>query len=315
MWGERLFLGKDHVSIGGNAARRRAQQHRRGGEIQNFICNLLGREHEIRQACLDHAPGHAVKFGCLRLLRDDKPAALLHSLDAVRAVRPRAGEDDHNGMLVLLLGERGEEHVDGVVERARGIVREAERTVLHRHEFFGRDEIDGVRFHLHAVFRLRHGHAGILGEDIGHKALVVRGKVLDHHKAQPAVVWHMAEKLLQCLQPAGRRAQANDERVHNIRVSSCAFFFGFHVHAGNPSFPCGLLRPAPSGVRLSARGNQIFLHKFLGRHGPIIEIALRKAAAHVLKRVHLLLRLHTLRKRTTCRRRRRFERYPAQASG
>ena len=161
---------------------------------------------------------------------------LLHELDAVGAVRAGAGEHHHNGVLLFLLRQGGEENVDGMVQRDRGVVRQDQLSALDGHELLWRDQVDGVRLDGHAVFRLVDLHLRVLAQDVGHQALVVGREVLHHHEAQSAVGRHTAEKLLQRLQAARGGADADDQgglfrartqrrclvRMSHMRSSLCA---------------------------------------------------------------------------------------------
>ena len=103
---------------------------------------------------------------------------------------------------------------------------------------FRRDQIDHVRLYRHLVFRLHDLHFRIFSQDIRHQAFIIRGKMLDHHKAQPAVSRHMLKKLLQRLQASCRGADPYD------KVGIHFFFFLYfldcifigHKWASFPSF-------------------------------------------------------------------------------
>ena len=150
---------------------------------------------------------------------------LLHGLDAAGAVAPCAGKNDGDGVFLVLLGQRGEEDVDRVVQRAGHIFRQDEAAVLHGHVFLRRDQIHGVALDGHAVFCLVDAHVGVLAEDIRHQALVIRRQMLHDDEAQAAVGRHVVEKLLQRLQPASRRTDADDDRRQlMLRVDGGHFF-------------------------------------------------------------------------------------------
>ena len=89
--GKCLLLGKGSILVGkGAVTAQRAQQDRRGGEIQDFLSDLLRREDKIRQPRVDNAPRHAVKLGTVRILCDDQSPMFFHRLNAVGAVRSRS---------------------------------------------------------------------------------------------------------------------------------------------------------------------------------------------------------------------------------
>ena len=56
-------------------------------------------------------------------------------------------------------------------------------------------------------------HGRMILDQPGQVAFVLRREVQNDHKRQPAIVAHMLEELLQRLQPARRRAYADDPRL------------------------------------------------------------------------------------------------------
>ena len=218
-------VGEGFLVRKGGFVFRRAQEHRCVREIEDLLGDLLRRQHKIRQAGVDDALGHAVKAGAFRHLGDDEAVVLLHGLDAAGAVAPCAGKNDGDGVFLVLLGHRVEEDVDRVVQRAGHIFRQDEAAVLHGHVFLRRDQIHGVALDGHAVFCLVDAHVGVLAEDIRHQALVIRRQMLHDDEAQAAVGRHVVEKLLQRLQPASRRTDADDDRRQlMLRVDGGHFF-------------------------------------------------------------------------------------------
>ena len=208
--GEGLLLREQLILLRQGRVPRAAQQSRRQGKIEDLLRDLLGGQDEIGQAGADGAAGHPVEFGALGRLRNDQAPALLHRLDPVGAVGAGARQHHHDGVLLLLLRQGTEKQVDGVVEGAGVVVGQHQPAALDGQILFGRDQIDMVGPDGHAVLGLPHRHFGVLGKDVRHQALVIGGEVLDHHKAQPAVGRHIVEELLQGLQPAGGRADADD---------------------------------------------------------------------------------------------------------
>lgn len=172
--GQGLLLGEQGVIVGNKAvAAQRAQKNRRIREVQDLLGDLLRREDEVGKTRVDDTAGHAVKLGALRGLGDDQAPVLLHHLNAVGAVGAGAGQDHGDGVLPLLRRQGGEKGVDGVVQRPRRLGQD-QPAVLDGHVLLGRDQVDGVRLHGHAVFRLADGHLSVLAQNIGHQALVVR---------------------------------------------------------------------------------------------------------------------------------------------
>ena len=78
------------------------------------------------------------------------------------------------GTLPPLRRQRAEKNIDGVIDGAVNGVRQKKPPIFQRHIFLGRNEIDRIWLDLHAAFRLQHHHAGVLTQNFGHEALVVR---------------------------------------------------------------------------------------------------------------------------------------------
>lgn len=74
----------------------------------------------------------------------------------------------------------------------------------------GWNRVDGVALDPHLIFGLGDLHAGVLGEDVGHMALVSRFQVLDDYESHPAVGGHRLEEVLEGIQPARRRTDAHN---------------------------------------------------------------------------------------------------------
>ena len=200
------------------------------GKIQDLIHDAVRGEHEIGQAGIDGASGHAVEFGAFRGLDDHQAAVLLHDLDAAGAVRAGAGHDHGDGPFLLLLRKGGEENVDGVVEHPVDKFIQVKLPVPNGHVVLGRDEINGVGADRHFVFRLQDMHLCMLPEDIGHQALIVGREMLDDHEAQPAVGGHVLEKLLESLQPSRRCPDADDQGRTGMVFLRLCLYDGFLCH-------------------------------------------------------------------------------------
>ena len=55
--------------------------------------------------------------------------------------------------------------------------------MLKRQVLFRRDQVYRIGLHGHAVFRLQNLHIGMLSQNIGHEAFIIRRKVLHNNKA------------------------------------------------------------------------------------------------------------------------------------
>ena len=183
------------------------------GEVHDLPADLARGKHPVHEAGADRAAGHPVELGALGLLHDGEAAPVLDRPDAAGAVGSRAGEDHGHRALAVLLGQRVEEDVDGVVEDGVVVVREAQAPVADREVLLGRDEVDRVGLDLGVPLHLEDLHLGLLAEDVRHEAAMVGREVLDHHEAEPAVGGKRLEQLLQRLDAARRRPDSD----HKLR--------------------------------------------------------------------------------------------------
>ncbi len=75
--------------------------------------HFFRRQVDVHDAGLQRAFGHAIELGRLRRLHHDQAADIVNIADAARAIAARAGQDDADGPIALVLGQRAEKVVDG----------------------------------------------------------------------------------------------------------------------------------------------------------------------------------------------------------
>ena len=220
----RLVEGKIH-------ARRRAQQdedfvqvlvalrfrRRRERDIglppepRQLPRDALRRQHEIHHPRRDGAVRHAVVFRGLFILRKRQSALGLDDAQPLGAVRRRAGKDDADGAALLVGGERAEKEIHRQMLPARLRARhETQPPVQHCEVRIRRDDIDVIGLDAHPIARFVNRERGGAREQRRQHALVLRVEVLHEHEGQPGVQRQRAEQLRERLQPARRRADADD---------------------------------------------------------------------------------------------------------
>ena len=95
-------------------------QPRRDALIFQKSARHLSRfEHPIDHPRVDRGARHARMLGFVRILGDREPAALLDSLDPLRAVAIQAGKHDRGRVRAVRVGERTKEHVHRDAPAAR----------------------------------------------------------------------------------------------------------------------------------------------------------------------------------------------------
>jgi hypothetical protein len=146
-------------------------------------------------------------------LRERKAAIFLDGLDAARAVAAEAGQNNPDGVLALILGERDEEGVHrGSPRRGPGASGQLQHAAGELHGRVGRDDEDVVGDEGVAVLRLRHRHGRAAAQDIDQRAGVVGIEMLDQDERHAGVRRRIGEEGPEGLQAAGRGAQADSER-------------------------------------------------------------------------------------------------------
>ena len=164
-------------------------------------------------------PSYSVDSGFWTI---DHAALALDRPHAQRAVAAGAREHDADGPLALVLGQGAEEEVDRQAQAARrGRFQQVQRAIQKGHVVVGRDDVGAVGLHRHPVLDLEDLHAGVAPDQVGQDALVVRGQVLHQDKGHAGigVGGHAGEEGLERRQPPGRRADADDGKVRDVRTS------------------------------------------------------------------------------------------------
>ncbi len=184
-----------------------------GGVSDELGGHLGGRQHVIHQAGGDGAAGHAVILGGFGVLSHHHAALALDRPHPQGAVAARAREHDADGPLMLVQGQGAEEEVDRQTAEARcGRFQQLQRAVQKGHVPIGRDNVGAVGLHHHPVGDLEDLHAGIVLDQLGQDALVVRGQMLHQDKGHAGIGigGHAGEKGLERRQPSGRGADTDN---------------------------------------------------------------------------------------------------------
>ena len=178
---------------------------------QQHLRNLFYRQHVVGRVGGDRAPRHAIMLSGGGLLDEGNTADRLDLLQAERAVGAAAGEDDADGPLLLILGQRPEEKVDRHVRRSsRGGRREPQDALADTEVAVRRDHVDVVSLDRRVAGHLPHGHLRVLAQQLGGQALVGGIEMLDHHERHAAVGRHGPEEADEGFEAAGRGAHAHN---------------------------------------------------------------------------------------------------------
>ena len=155
----------------------------------------VGERYEIDAAGGDGAPGHAALLGGFVLGERDSPLGL-DRLETQRAVGARARKDDADGVMVLVLGERSQERVDGSMLPPHFRSRhQFEMAVRHQHGSVRWDHVDPIGLNQRLIVDLGDRHCRVSTEDLGEHALMFGGEVLHEHKRHASIGRERLEEL------------------------------------------------------------------------------------------------------------------------
>ena len=158
----------------------------------------LGRiAHRVDKAGGDGRVGHAVELRALWALRQRQTAGGVDLHHAAHAVAARAREHDGHHMLVVKAGGRGDEHVDGQVDHARGLCSQAEGPLVAQVDIEPRrDEIDLAGLDARAVFDGGNGQRRVTAQQFAHHAFVIGREMLNDHESAVLQFAQRAKKTL-----------------------------------------------------------------------------------------------------------------------
>src|SRR5215468_5167421 len=135
----------------------------------------------------------------------------LDRLQAKRTVVAAAGQHNTDRMLGLVLGERGEKHIDWCALSIGGTRSpELQPPFADRQDGAGRQDIDVLGLDLFAVLRVDDWHTGRPAEYLGEHAFAVGRQMCENHKCQPVTGWKGLKELLQRFDTTGRGTYADD---------------------------------------------------------------------------------------------------------
>ena len=194
-------------------------------DVLHFFRNGVRILDEVRKSGGNGVPRHTVEFCGFRRLDDDHAVLLLYGTDPAGAVGTSAGKDHRNGAVLICLGQRSEEYVNGMIDPLRIIFPQAQNVLLDLHIIFRRDHVDMIPLHHHPVPDLCHRHPAVLRKDIRHQAFMIRSQVLYDHKRHPRIGRKECKKLLQCFQPAGGRTDPDN----TVRLQITGRILSVHI--------------------------------------------------------------------------------------
>ena len=121
----------------------------------NLTRKFINGGHDIRQASLDSAAGHAIELGRSRVLHQGDPRLLLDSSQAQRAVRSHTREDDTDAASCISSArERKNESIGRRSPLGSHRVRQVQYPVQYGHVFIGRYYVDAIGLYLKPLFGL-----------------------------------------------------------------------------------------------------------------------------------------------------------------
>ena len=202
----------------------RAGQHgvRKIGD--DFFRQLVGRCHHVGHTGVQRTARHGVKGGRLRCLHKHAAGFFFQGPQAERAVRAHARQNDASGVGLLVQRQRTQKKINRQLQAAwRHRLEQMQNAVQQGELKTRRRHIHMVGLHRRAVAHLHHRQHAHALQQAGQQTFLDRVHVLHHHIRQSAARRHMREELLQRLQPARRRTDADDRRpgAHQRPIGRC----------------------------------------------------------------------------------------------
>lgn len=182
-------------SKGGTCPEQRDDTRQRGGRGrigglpgagEKRLGDLRHRRDQIHRPGTDGAARHAVVIGLLGILGDGEAALHPDGLEADGAVRAGSRKHHPHGGVAIFARQRLQQEIERQARAVRRLGRgEAQVASLYREVECGRNDIEMIRLHRHAVGRLLHHHGGVRGEEIRHQAFMGGIQMQDQDERHP----------------------------------------------------------------------------------------------------------------------------------
>ena len=167
---------------------------------------------EVGEPRGDRAARHRSVFGLVRVLHEDDAACFLDGLEAARAIRAGAREDDGEAIAVLL-GERTKEKVDRRSLPSRIVELVGRDLVIGDSQVpIRRNDVDVIGLQRSRFMNLRNGHTGPRRKNSRQLAVALGRQMHNYHKGNARTVRQSFEERLQRLDAARGGANSDDRR-------------------------------------------------------------------------------------------------------
>ena len=213
--------------------RRREERPECVGEelFGHFCCG----QYKICEARCDRAAGHAAILRRFHLLHHDHTRLAIDGLQAKRPIRACAREDDADGLVPLVRGQRAQEVINGQMRRCLLLHIHAVQHAAENSEGAARRvDIDTVRLDLQPIRCHQHWDAGDLAQQLRQEAGVPWMLVRDDDEGHAGVSRYVGEQFAQRLQPARRSPDADDGKTAVIYADG-----GWRGGSLHGCFTCG----------------------------------------------------------------------------
>jgi hypothetical protein len=188
-------------------------------KLEQDACKLVSRRNVIDGRRGDCRARHSVEAGRVGILYEHQSAGRVQPFHAARAIRAAARENHRDGAMTAVLGERGEEAIDGKRKpHVRIAIEDLERAVPDLELFSRLQEVHVVGFGLDAGRRPTNREIGEPRHQLVHDTLKVWREVLDDDERGAGLRRQCAKQLLQRLQSSGGGADAHDRELCRLRI-------------------------------------------------------------------------------------------------
>ncbi len=181
-------------------------------ELDNARGYFAQGQNEVGEPRGDRAARHRSIFGLVGVLHEDDAPCFLDRLEADRAIRAGAREDDGE-VIAVLLGERLKEKVDRRSSPSRTVEFVRRNLVIGNSQVaIRRNYIDVIGLQRSRFINLRNGHTGPRRKNSRQLAVALGRQMHNHHKGNARTVGQSFEERLQRLDAARGGANSDDRR-------------------------------------------------------------------------------------------------------
>ena len=193
----------------------------------NLRRNLPDIQNRVNQIGRNRIARHLAKFGLTRILHENRAAAFLDALQTHRTVRARSAQNDANRPFLMRFRQPAKEKINRSAPFLSADIRlDDDMTVEYFQVLVRRHDVDVIRLDLHPFINLFYGNLRRRLQNFRQMTFVVGRQMQNNDICHARIGGNIFKKLLESLNAARRRADADDEKIFG-RDRRAVFRFDF----------------------------------------------------------------------------------------